>query len=56
MDAAYVILKNDGVWLVDGQGDAHGPYVEVATVLDALGPPTPQTEALAELAYALLVP
>ncbi len=33
MDAAYVILKNDGVWLVDGQGGPTDPMLKLPRFL-----------------------
>lgn len=57
MDAQpYCIMTSAGVWIVDESGERSGPYTDMAAVLEALGPPTPQTEALADMAFALLVP
>lgn len=57
MDAQpYCVMTSAGVWIVDESGERSGPYTDMAAVLEALGPPTPQTEALADMAFALLVP
>lgn len=47
---------SDGtIWLVTQNGRRLGPFHDMDAVLDTLGAPNPENEALADTAWALMV-
>lgn len=44
------------VWLITAHGQRLGPFRDMDDVLDALGTPNPENEALADAAWALMIP
>ncbi len=45
-----------GVWLINDRGQWLGPFCDMDDVLEALGTPNPENEALVDTAWALMVP
>ena len=48
-------LPDGSVWLITRHGRRLGPFRDMDEVLDTLGAPNPDNEALADTAWALMV-